>query len=147
MPAIGAPGIDMPAMSPAGFDPDMSMPGIAWGAGAPGFAGEPISIPGMELGIPEGPGLAMSIPGIAPAPVGFAARFGDGRAVRRAGDGFAFLAAGLAFAAGFLAGIGMFMPGMPCIDWAEATGAASASAVPAASAARRLMPPLPSGAR
>jgi hypothetical protein len=135
-------------MSPEGFDPAMSIPGIAWGEAPPGFDGDPMSIPGIAAGVPALPGLPMSIPGMAPEPAGFAVRFGDDRAALRAA-GFAFLAAGLALAAGFLAGIGMFMPGMPCMDWANAVeGAASASAETAASAAaRRVMPPLPSGER
>ena len=57
-----------------------------------------------------------------------------------------FLAAGLA-AAAFLAGAGIFMPGMPGMSCADA-GMPSASAVVAANAASsRFMPRLRAGAR
>ena len=107
-----------------------------------------------DMGAPDGLSPDMSMPGIVmPYILPLVAQ----RA--RAGAGFAgtCLVAGFPFdgtAAAFFfgcAGIGIFMPfmSMLCIDDCASAGAADASIVPVANAARvkRLMPLLPSGAR
>ena len=128
----------------------MSIPGIdCVPCGAPLVSAAGLSHPDGTAGIgvaESGFADGMVMPGIASAAgaaAGVDARRGAGRCT-------GFFAAGLfaGFAgAGFLAGAGIFMPGMPGMSRAAA-GMASTSAVVAASAAsRRFMPRLRAGAR
>jgi len=119
------------AIADPALDP-MSMPGIDCGWAAAGLDGEVMSIPG--IGVVAG---------------ALAGRFGAGRAAFRVGCGFVRTVDGFAFAGGFLAGIGMVMLGMFCIDWASAGDAARTNAIAdvAARATRRIMPSLRSAAR